>query len=52
LKVDPAAQLIVSSGYAEDPVLANHKKYGFTDVLSKPYTKIAFLDAVGRIMMK
>ena len=52
LKIDPAAQLIVSSGYAEDPVLANHKKYGFTDVLSKPYTKIAFLDAIDRIVAK
>jgi len=52
LKIDPTAKLIVSSGYAEDPVLANHKKYGFTDVLSKPYTKIAFLEAIGRIVVK
>lgn len=50
LKIDPAAQLIVSSGYAEDPVLANHKKYGFIDVLSKPYTKTTLLEAVGRVM--
>jgi two-component system cell cycle sensor histidine kinase/response regulator CckA len=52
LKIDPAAQLIVSSGYAEDPVLSNHKQYGFTDVLSKPYTKIAFLNVIGRIVVK
>ncbi|MFT5700450.1 MAG: PAS domain S-box-containing protein [Desulforhopalus sp.] len=51
-KIDPAAQLIVSSGYAEDPILANHRDYGFTDVLSKPYTKIAFLNVLGRVMAK
>ena len=32
-KIDPTARLIVSSGYAEDPILANHREYGFNDVL-------------------
>ncbi|WP_458775316.1 PAS domain S-box protein [Desulforhopalus sp. 52FAK] len=50
LEIDPKATLIVSSGYAEDPILANHRDYGFIDVLSKPYTKIAFLDVIGRVM--
>jgi two-component system cell cycle sensor histidine kinase/response regulator CckA len=37
LKIDPAVKAIVSSGYSEDPVLANHLKYGFRAVLNKPY---------------
>jgi CheY-like chemotaxis protein len=49
LQLDPQARLIVSSGYAEDPILANYRDYGFCDVLSKPYTKVAFLEAIGRI---
>jgi CheY-like chemotaxis protein len=33
----PDARLIVSSGYSDDPVMANHTKYGFHCVLAKPY---------------
>jgi CheY-like chemotaxis protein len=34
---DPAVKAIVSSGYSNDPVMANHKAYGFTDIIAKPY---------------
>lgn len=37
LKLSPAAKVIVSSGYAEDPVLANFAEYGFKGVIPKPY---------------
>lgn len=37
LKMDPAVKAIVSSGYSDDPVLANYLKYGFCAVLNKPY---------------
>jgi len=37
LAIDPGAKVIVSSGYASDPVLANHRKYGFRGIVSKPY---------------
>ncbi|MES2642865.1 MAG: PAS domain S-box protein [Myxococcota bacterium] len=36
--VDPAVRAIVSSGYSEDPVMANFVRHGFVDVLRKPYT--------------
>jgi len=29
---------IVSSGYSNDPIMANHKAFGFRGVLPKPYT--------------
>jgi len=34
----PDLVCIVSSGYSDDPVLANFKEYGFDAVLPKPYT--------------
>ncbi|WP_371806563.1 PAS domain S-box protein [Candidatus Lokiarchaeum ossiferum] len=37
-KIDPDVIAIVSSGYSNDPILANYKKFGFSQVLNKPYT--------------
>jgi len=37
-KIDPAVKAIVSSGYSNDPIMAEFRKYGFVDVLNKPYT--------------
>jgi PAS domain S-box-containing protein len=34
---DPEAKAIVSSGYSDDPIMADFQKYGFSDVLVKPY---------------
>jgi two-component system, cell cycle sensor histidine kinase and response regulator CckA len=34
---DPAVRAVVSSGYANDPVMARHTEYGFAGVLAKPY---------------
>ena len=35
--LDPSLRAIVSSGYSNDPVLADHKRYGFHGTLPKPY---------------
>ncbi len=36
-EIDPNIKAIVSSGYANNPVMANYQKYGFVAVVSKPY---------------
>jgi hypothetical protein len=38
LALDPGARLIVSSGYCNDPVMAEPDRYGFQGVIAKPYT--------------
>jgi signal transduction histidine kinase/CheY-like chemotaxis protein len=46
-ELDPALKLIVSSGYSDAPVIADFRKYGFDDVIPKPW-KIAEVSQVFR----
>jgi DNA-binding NarL/FixJ family response regulator len=36
-EVDPEVKAIVSSGYFDDPIMANYNQYGFSSVIPKPY---------------
>ncbi len=36
IAIDPRVQAVILSGYCEDPILANHKSYGFQAALHKP----------------
>jgi PAS domain S-box-containing protein len=38
LAIDPAARVVVSSGYSNDPIMGNFREFGFKAVLAKPYT--------------
>ncbi|MDO9035419.1 MAG: response regulator, partial [Methanoregula sp.] len=46
-RVDSGVRAIVSSGYSDDPVMANPRRYGFTGILPKPY-RLTDLDATIR----
>jgi PAS domain S-box-containing protein len=35
--IDPDVRVIVTSGYADDPVMLDYKKYGFSGALAKPF---------------
>jgi YesN/AraC family two-component response regulator len=37
LKIDPQVKAIVSSGYSDDPIMADFRKYGVSEVIAKPY---------------
>ena len=36
--IDPEVKAVVSSGYADNAIVANYRDYGFTAFLNKPYT--------------
>jgi signal transduction histidine kinase/ABC-type amino acid transport substrate-binding protein/CheY-like chemotaxis protein len=50
LKIDPEAIAIVSSGYADDPVMANYTQYGFKGIAAKPYTMDHLQEVVNRVL--
>lgn len=46
LALAPTACLIVSSGYSNDPIMADYRKYGFSAAIAKPYTISDFEEAL------
>jgi len=48
--IDPEAKAIVSSGYCQDPVMANYRDYGFRDVLAKPYNVLDVSRALSALL--
>jgi len=37
LKIDPEIKAIVSSGYSDDPIMSDYRRYGFRGMLAKPF---------------
>ncbi|MCP4254085.1 MAG: response regulator [Candidatus Scalindua sp.] len=52
LEIDPEAKAIVSSGYANNPIMADSKKYGFCDALTKPYGSKELDEALQNVIKK
>jgi CheY-like chemotaxis protein len=48
-KIDPGIKAIVSSGYSNDPIMSDYKKYGFRGVISKPYKIEDLSQIIGKI---
>lgn len=42
--IDPDVRALVSSGYSNDPIVAEYARHGFVGVIAKPY-RIEELDA-------
>jgi CheY-like chemotaxis protein len=51
-KLDPLVPAIVSSGYSNDPVLADFASYGFQAVVPKPYEIGLLTETVRRLLAK
>ncbi len=43
---------IVSSGYSNDPIMANYRDYGFSGVIAKPYRIDELAGVVGEVLQK
>jgi PAS domain S-box-containing protein len=49
-KIDPDVRAIVSSGYSNDPVMAQYRENGFRGVVVKPYRIEELSEAIHRVM--
>jgi len=50
LELDPGVKAIVSSGYSNDPIMAEFEKHGFCGVVGKPYTIKTLSEAVAKVI--
>ena len=48
--IEPGVKAVISSGYANDPVMANFAKHGFSGVIAKPYTLPGLREVLQRVL--
>ncbi|MBI5250613.1 MAG: PAS domain S-box protein [Desulfomonile tiedjei] len=50
LEIDPNVKAIVSSGYCNDPVMAQYERYGFSGVVVKPYNVRELSNVLAKVL--
>ena len=50
VEIDKDVKAIVSTGYSNDPVMAEYRKYGFSGALSKPYKMQEFNEVLSLVI--
>ncbi len=49
-RIDPSVRAVVSSGYSNDPIMADFRRHGFVGVLAKPYKITTLSELLDRIL--
>jgi len=49
-EIEPTTRGIVSSGYADDPIMTHYRKYGFSGVIKKPYRVDSFSHVIHEVL--
>jgi two-component system cell cycle sensor histidine kinase/response regulator CckA len=52
LEIDPQVRAIASSGYSDDPVMADFHTYGFSAIIQKPYKVTEASKVLHEVTMK
>ena len=50
LKFNPKVKCIISSGYANNPVIVNFRHYGFKGIIIKPYSQEKLLRILNQVL--
>ena len=50
LAIDPFVKAIISSGYADDPVMVNAADYGFKGIITKPFSAKTLWNGVKEVL--
>ena len=50
-EIDPGVKAIVSSGYSNDPIMADFRMHGFKGVIAKPYETKELSEVLHRVIM-
>ena len=50
LEIDPRVKAVVSSGYAAEGIVADHRRHGFLAALAKPYTLAGLRDVLNSLL--